>query len=273
MASAAYRRRPLLVKRLPYETRIPAVKASAPASTDTPEDTPPDVEEPADIDPLTLGDFYYYQYDHLGSVTGLSDETGLLTTQYSYTAFGLTRTSSGPTQGNLYRYSSKAYDGAAGLYYYGARYYDPQVGRWLTQDPLGIVDGPNRYLFVSNDPVNYVDPWGLEQLIFGLPYTGDLVNQGMKSWRPSEMGQTQSGKLGKPNAVFSKPKDGKGGSPSNKKANKQVDDVAKEFDMTEKQRWSFRKYIEKLKEKVDRGGADNFTYQELRDVAKEFLDE
>ena len=215
MASAAYRRRPLLVKRLPYETRIPAVKASAPASTDTPEDTPPDVEEPADIDPLSLGDFYYYQYDHLGSVTGLSDAAGLLTTQYSYTASGLTRTSSGLNQGSLYKYSSKAYDGAAGLYYYGARYYDPQVGRWLTQDPLGMVDGPNKYLYVSNNPVNYVDPWGLAEVIFGLPYNGNLANPGLPSLplgafeqSQSEMGKTQSGKINKSKAEPEKLKGG-----------------------------------------------------------------
>ena len=133
-----------------------------------------------------------------------------------------------------------------------------------------MVDGPNKYLYVSNNPLNYVDPWGLEQLIFGLPYTGDLVNQGMKSWRPSEMGQTQSGKLGKPNAVFSKPPEKE---TSNKKANKQMDDVAKEFRMTKKQRWGFRDFIEGFKDSVGRGGADNYTYQELRDKAKEYLNE
>jgi len=42
------------------------------------------------------------------------------------------------------------------------RYYNPQTGRWLSPDPLGMVDGPNLYAYVNNNPANWIDPWGLE---------------------------------------------------------------------------------------------------------------
>ncbi len=45
--------------------------------------------------------------------------------------------------------------------YFGARYYDPTIGRFITQDPSGMIDGPNLYVYVGNDPVNLVDYWGL----------------------------------------------------------------------------------------------------------------
>jgi RHS repeat-associated protein len=48
-----------------------------------------------------------------------------------------------------------------GFIYFGARYYDPRIGRFLTPDPSGMTDGPNLYLYCLNDPVNAVDLWGL----------------------------------------------------------------------------------------------------------------
>lgn len=48
-----------------------------------------------------------------------------------------------------------------GFYYYRARYYDPKIGRFISEDPLGYVEGPNLYEYVHNNPVNYTDPEGL----------------------------------------------------------------------------------------------------------------
>lgn len=47
-----------------------------------------------------------------------------------------------------------------GLYYFRARYYDPSVGRFLTKDPAGLIDGPNLYAYVGNNPVSQTDPSG-----------------------------------------------------------------------------------------------------------------
>lgn len=60
-----------------------------------------------------------------------------------------------------YRYSGKERDDETGLYYYGARYYAPWLGRWVSCDPIGMVDGVNIYIFVRNNPLLFVDVNGL----------------------------------------------------------------------------------------------------------------
>jgi len=50
---------------------------------------------------------------------------------------------------------------SSGLVYFGARYYDVGIGRFITPDPLGMIDGPNMYLYCGNEPVNLIDVWGL----------------------------------------------------------------------------------------------------------------
>ena len=72
---------------------------------------------------------HYYHYDALGSVRGLSNEQGKLSAEFDYDAFGNGKNSK---PWNTYRFSSKEFEDHAGLYYFGARYYDPEIGRWLT---------------------------------------------------------------------------------------------------------------------------------------------
>ena len=114
----------------------------------------------------------YYQYNDLGSVANLITSTGTAATSYSYDAFGnlLTAQASGDT--NRYLFSTKELDSRSGLYYFGGRYYDPEIGRWLSPDPLGFVDGVNRYTFVLNNPINEVDLYGyfVERLASGYYY-------------------------------------------------------------------------------------------------------
>lgn len=98
----------------------------------------------------------YYHYDNLGSVVNMTDSNGLASPDLS---------------DNKYTFSSKEYDPITGLHYFGARYYDKQIGRWLTPDPMGFVDGPNLYAYVSNNPVNYSDPNGL----FINPITNQVI--------------------------------------------------------------------------------------------------
>jgi RHS repeat-associated protein len=60
------------------------------------------------------------------------------------------------------RYASREWDGAAGLYYNRARWYDPYLGRFISEDPIGIAGGINLYAYAGNDPVNFFDPSGLD---------------------------------------------------------------------------------------------------------------
>ena len=126
---------------------------------------------------------------------------GTMAASYQYDPFGNTTSMSGPlAAANRYRFSSKEWDDAAGLYYYGFRFYDPNLQRWLNRDPLGELgfvtmgktkllpmllnykadetmneigtyiynqflvgkeDENNLYDFVANNPISKVDIWGL----------------------------------------------------------------------------------------------------------------
>jgi RHS repeat-associated protein len=65
------------------------------------------------------------------------------------------------TPSSSWRFSSKRHDPESGFIYFGERYYDPGMGRWITRDSLGTADGPNPYAHVKNNPVNSIDPTGL----------------------------------------------------------------------------------------------------------------
>ena len=59
--------------------------------------------------------------------------------------------------GNDFLFTGKMFDYDTGLYYYRNRYYDPELGRFITPDPLGPTANPNLYTYVGNNPVNYVE--------------------------------------------------------------------------------------------------------------------
>ncbi|MWP63252.1 RHS repeat-associated core domain-containing protein, partial [Gilliamella sp. Pas-s25] len=62
---------------------------------------------------------------------------------------------------NPLRFQGQYYDEETGLHYNLNRYYDPFTGRYITQDPLGILGGLNSYQYAGSDPINWVDPLGL----------------------------------------------------------------------------------------------------------------
>ena len=63
---------------------------------------------------------------------------------------------------NNWQYLSKRKDEETNLIFFGRRYYDPEVGKWLTTDPLGFENGLNLYAYVLNDPLIKLDLYGLE---------------------------------------------------------------------------------------------------------------
>ena len=78
--------------------------------------------------------------------------------RYSYDVFGEPNRVSGI--GNPYMFTGRRYDPETGLYYYRARYYSPELGRFLQPDPIRYEDGLNLYGYVLNNPVTEKDPYG-----------------------------------------------------------------------------------------------------------------
>ena len=107
----------------------------------------------------------YFHADGLGSVTSLTDPTGAVATSYVYDSFGNLTASTG-TATNPFQYTGREIDSETGLYYYRARYYDPTVGRFLSEDPLGFTATVNFYTYAHDNPALAVDPLGLSSLVF-----------------------------------------------------------------------------------------------------------
>ena len=73
-----------------------------------------------------------------------------------------------------FSYSGREYDSESGLYFYRARYLDPNTGRFLGKDPIGFSgQDQNLYRYVLNNPVNFTDPFGL--FVFGVAESGTLA--------------------------------------------------------------------------------------------------
>ena len=103
---------------------------------------------------------YYYEQDGLGSVTSLTNIAGQVAVSYSYDAFGRS-TESGSIHQPI-RFTGREWDYETGLYFYRARYYDPAIGRFLSEDPIRFKgSGTNFYAYVRNSPINFTDPSGL----------------------------------------------------------------------------------------------------------------
>ncbi|MCF7709461.1 MAG: RHS repeat-associated core domain-containing protein [Verrucomicrobia bacterium] len=106
--------------------------------------------------------FHFVAYDGNGNVMVLVDaDDGTVSAEYEYGPFGELIRSTGPMSDNPIRFSTKYHDTETGLVYYGYRYYNPVLGRWLNRDPIGERGGVDVYVYVSNKSPNYIDWSGL----------------------------------------------------------------------------------------------------------------
>jgi len=115
----------------------------------------------------------YYEADGLGSITSLSNSSGAIANTYTYDSFGNLTASTGSLI-NPFRFTAREFDGS-GFYFYRARYYDPQSGRFLSEDPIGFNSGINFYRYVANNPSNLIDPSGLLQVCCRSANLGNFV--------------------------------------------------------------------------------------------------
>jgi RHS repeat-associated protein len=143
---------------------------------------------------LASGTRYFYLFDGQGSVVALVDSAGTIQAQYGYDPYGQTVTKTGSAaDGNPFRYTG-AYLDSTGYYKLGARYYDPARGRWLQLDPLG-----GGYIYASDDPVNLIDPTGLDDCP-----NGDCGGGGYNTSTPAA-GTPTTGMTGGTNSAVNTP--------------------------------------------------------------------
>ncbi|AXI60638.1 type IV secretion protein Rhs [Pseudomonas kribbensis] len=129
------------------------------------------IYEPGTFRPLAMLDGqgpkracpFYYQLDHLGTPQELTDYSGEIVWSAKYSAYGKVTSLELATEDYLdqpLRFQGQYFDAESGLHYNRHRYYDPDVGRYLTPDPVKLAGGLNQYRYVPN-PTGWVDPLGL----------------------------------------------------------------------------------------------------------------
>jgi RHS repeat-associated protein len=100
----------------------------------------------------------YFIADHLGSIVRTTDGVGAVTLTRQYDPWG------NPIQGSTtsgYAFTGREWDAETSVYYYRARYYDATFGRFISEDPEGLSEGPHLYRYVGNAPILFRDPSGM----------------------------------------------------------------------------------------------------------------
>lgn len=124
------------------------------------------------------GDSYFYHTDGLGSTRNLTNTNETVVNTYEYDSYGTVTNQTGTVE-NPYTYTGREWEEAIGLYYYRTRFYDAEVGRFLTKDGFdGFIDRPmsiNKYNYLENNPINFSDPTGEI-----LPLLGAVVFHGLR---------------------------------------------------------------------------------------------
>jgi len=149
---------------------------------------------------------YYYHTDHLQSSTVITDSTGVNVEDMFYYPYGEMKYHAGSVNVK-HKFSGHEYDGESGLYYMGARYYDPRLARFITPDPvvpmrvdqhnflsfkvIQDLTNPqklNRYSYCANNPIVFRDPFGLDRVSsilgfvsYGLNTSGLALGPGVKA--------------------------------------------------------------------------------------------
>jgi len=140
------------------------------------------------------GDTFKAYYPHTngsGSITAITNDQGEVIERVTYDVYGMPTfldannqplANNQSTIGNTYLFQGRQYDKETNLYYYRARYYDPIMGRFLQTDPMGYEDSMNLYQGFNMNPVNFMDPFGLERVIVN----SYMMNGGPKTMKPGD---------------------------------------------------------------------------------------
>ncbi|MCL2018394.1 MAG: RHS repeat-associated core domain-containing protein, partial [Oscillospiraceae bacterium] len=118
----------------------------------------------------------WHLFNAHGDVVQLADDYGDVIRIYDYDPFGNQLQDEDLTDFNPYRYNRQYYDFESGYIYLRARYYSPEIGRFISEDPA--FDGHNWYIYAANNPVMFVDPGGMF-----IQATANWVNRQVKNWQ------------------------------------------------------------------------------------------
>lgn len=134
----------------------------------------------------------YYHMDALGSVVAASNAAGALLWRKEYAPYGAQLDSTAESE--KLAYTGKEHDDATGLTYFGARYYDPELARFMSIDPVGFAEANlmsfNRYAYVNNNPYKYVDPDGRDLVLVGdAGQSGRMFELAAKTWVKQNAGK------------------------------------------------------------------------------------
>ena len=140
---------------------------------------------------------YYYIRDALGNILGIINQNGQIVVQYSYTSYGVCSISGNTSLGNEnpFRYKGYYYDVETSLYCITTRYYDPEIGRFISPDSVEYlnpqnINGLNLYCYCMNNPVMYLDGSG------HFPILAVLIGAGigfLTSYIPDVISEMQDG--------------------------------------------------------------------------------
>jgi RHS repeat-associated protein len=114
------------------------------------------------------GQSFFYSHDHLGSIRELSDGAAAIKARYDYDPYGKRSVVSEDLAADL-GFTGQHFHLPSQLTLAPYRAYVADLGRWMSEDPIGLGDGPNRYAYVGNNPDNYVDPTGRSGVYVGGP--------------------------------------------------------------------------------------------------------
>jgi len=128
-----------------------------------------EVDEPLIVE--KGGQSFFYHADGLGSVAEITNQSGAVVQRYTYSSFGKIESQLDLNFVQPYAFTGREIDPETGLYFYRERSFDPNTGRFLQEDPLGILteeleSGLNHlYVYVANNPINAIDPTGLRIIL------------------------------------------------------------------------------------------------------------
>ena len=124
--------------------------------------SPVGLDTPISVYDAAANATYYYNTDANKNITELTDATGAVVAHYEYSPFGKVLVANGSYASiNPFRFSSEYHDDESGLVYYNYRYYSPELGRWLSRDPIEEYGSINLYGMLNNSSINAWDYLGL----------------------------------------------------------------------------------------------------------------